>query len=315
MEQVYTPLDLKRLSSDVELKGSLLEMLVAFDAFCKEHGLTYYLSGGTLLGAVRHKGFIPWDDDIDVNMPRPDCEKLMALSGGKIGKFNLVPPNSAQRTFAYHWKLYGDDVLVSKRVARKRTGISSKIIPAFMDIFPIEGLPEDYDQAVEHYQKIKEIKRKARFQAFLPQYRGRNPINKIKYKLARYYFQYFDVTDYHDEVIKHAKKYSYENSEHVGVMMTDVHGIVERVEKSDYPGVIEMEFEGATVQAPSGYHTYLKQLYGEKYMEILPPQKQFSRHSLVVFKRKKAAEIDPELLVEDEENAIEQPQTIEEKEV
>ena len=298
MEQVYTPLDLERLSSDTELKDSLLEMLLAFDAFCKEHSLTYYLSGGTLLGAVRHNGFIPWDDDIDINMPRPDCERLMALSGGKIGKFTLLPPNSALRTFAYHWKLYGDDVLVSKRMARKQTGISSKIIPAFMDIFPIEGLPDDYEQALKHYQKIKKIKRKARFQAFLPQYRGRNPINKIKYKLARYYFQYFDVTNYHDEVIKLAKKYPYEDSEHVGVMMTDVHGIVERVEKSDYAAVIDMEFEGATVQAPSGHHTYLKQLYGENYMEILPPEKQFSRHRLVPFVRRKAAQIDPALVAE-----------------
>lgn len=310
MEQVYTPLDLERLASDAELKAGLLEMLLAFDAFCKAHNLTYYLSGGTLLGAVRHKGFIPWDDDIDVNMPRPDCERLMALSGGKIGKFTLVPPNSASRTFAYHWKLYGNDILVSKRVYRKKTGISSKIIPAFMDIFPIEGLPDNYDQAVEHYKKIKEIKRKARFQAFLPQYHGRNPINKIKYKLARYYFKYFDVTNYHDEVIRHAKKYQYDTSNHVGVMMTDVHGIVERVEKSDYAGVIDIAFEGATVQAPAGYHIYLQQLYGNKYMEILPPEKQFSRHSLVAFVRKMTAEIDPELLEEEEED-IEPPQSSE----
>ncbi len=293
MEQVYTTCDLERLASDAELKDGLLEMLVAFDAFCKEHGLTYYLSGGTLLGAVRHKGFIPWDDDIDVNMPRPDCEKLMELSGGKIGNFTLVPPNNVARTFAYHWKLYGDDVLVSKRVDGKKSGIGRKIYPAFMDIFPIEGLPENYDDAVTHYAKIKQIKRKARFQVFQTQYRGRNPLTKIKYKLAQLYFGYLDSTNYHDEVIKLAKKYSFEDSEHVGVMMTDVHGIVERVEKSDYAPVIHMDFEGKSVQCPAGHHTYLEQLYGPKYMEILPPAKQFSRHSLVTFKRKKTAQIDP----------------------
>jgi|SaaInlV_120m_DNA_3_1039746.scaffolds.fasta_scaffold17902_2 lipopolysaccharide cholinephosphotransferase len=315
MVQVYSPLDLERLASDSELKAALREMLVEFDAFCKEHNLTYYLSGGTLLGAVRHKGFIPWDDDIDVNMPRPDCEKLMALSGGKVGKFTLVPPNSAQRSFAYHWKLYGDDILVAKRSDDEKGGIGTKIYPAFMDIFPIEGLPEDYDETVKHYQKIKEIKRKARFQASLPQYLGRNPINKIKYMLARYYFQYFDLTNYHDEVIKLAKTHHYENSEHVGVMMTDVHGIVERVKKSDYAGVIDMTFEGATVRAPAGHYTYLKQLYGEKYMEILPPEKQFSRHSLVPFLRRKTAQIDRTLPIEDEEDTVAQPQALEKNEV
>jgi lipopolysaccharide cholinephosphotransferase len=235
----------------------------------------------------------------------------MALSGGKIGKFTLVPPNSAQLTFAYHWKLYNDDILVSKRVHGELTGISSKIIPAFMDIFPIEGLPDDYDQALEHYQKIRKIKQKARFQAFLPQYSGRNPITKIKYKLARYYFRYFDVTNYHDEVIRHAKKYHYDTSNHVGVMMTDVHGIVERVEKRDYVGAIDIEFEGATVQAPTGYHIYLQQLYGNKYMEILPPEKQFSRHSLVPFVRKKTAEIAPDFLEDDAEYNIDRQQASE----
>ena len=56
-----------------------LEMLDAFDAFCKKHGLPYCLCGGTLLGAVRHKGFIPWDDDLDVFMARPDYERLIEV--------------------------------------------------------------------------------------------------------------------------------------------------------------------------------------------------------------------------------------------
>jgi lipopolysaccharide cholinephosphotransferase len=291
MEEIYTTLDLDRLASDSELKACLLEMLQEFDGFCKKHDLTYYLSGGTLLGAVRHKGFIPWDDDIDVNMPRPDCEKLMLLSKGRIGKFTLVPPNNACPTFAYHWKLYGDDILVSRRVDGKKSGIGKKIYPAFMDIFPIEGLPSDYTEAVEHYAEIKRIKRKARFQAFLPRYSGRHPIRKMKFFLARLYFRFFAVTNYHDEVIKLAKSHSFEESEHVGVMMTDVHGIVERVEKSEYTPVTEMEFEGKPVRGPMGFNTYLEQLYGPNYMTVLPPHQQFSRHSLVPFIRKKTAEI------------------------
>lgn len=293
MEDIYTTLDLERRASVEELKASLLEMLLAFDAFCKEHSLTYYLSGGTLLGAVRHKGFIPWDDDIDVNMPRPDCERLMELSGGKIGKFTLVPPNNNTYTFAYHWKLYGDDVLISKRANGKESGIGNKIYPAFMDIFPIEGLPEDYARAEAHYDQIRQVKRKARFQSFLQRYCGRNPFQKLKYKLAHIYFRYFAVTNYHDEVIKLAKKYDYASSDHIGVMMTDVHGIVERVDKDDYTPVIYMEFEGKQVQCPAGYDTYLRQLYGPDYMTVLPPHKQVSRHLLVPFKRRTMAQIDP----------------------
>ena len=63
-----------------EIKAEELAMLVEFEDLCRREGLRYSLAGGTLLGAVRHKGFIPWDDDIDVSMPRPDFDRLVALA-------------------------------------------------------------------------------------------------------------------------------------------------------------------------------------------------------------------------------------------
>ena len=61
-----------------ELQERILGILLAFDKVCKEHGLRYCICGGTMIGAVRHKGFIPWDDDLDVSMPRPDYENFIA---------------------------------------------------------------------------------------------------------------------------------------------------------------------------------------------------------------------------------------------
>ena len=63
----------------LEQKKIMMDLLLEFTSFCEEHHLTYFLTGGTLLGAVRHKGFIPWDDDIDVGMPRSDYEKFITL--------------------------------------------------------------------------------------------------------------------------------------------------------------------------------------------------------------------------------------------
>lgn len=77
-----------------EYQSYLLKMLLVFDAFCEDHGLEYFLAGGSALGAVRHKGFIPWDDDIDLAMLRPDFEKLeriLAEQGNKIGEYDYSP--------------------------------------------------------------------------------------------------------------------------------------------------------------------------------------------------------------------------------
>ena len=62
------------------LQLRILNILQAVDATCKEHGLNYYLWAGSMIGAIRHKGFIPWDDDLDIAMPRPDYDKLIAHS-------------------------------------------------------------------------------------------------------------------------------------------------------------------------------------------------------------------------------------------
>lgn len=81
-----------------EVKAEELAMLVEFGDLCKREGLRYSLAGGTLLGAVRHKGFIPWDDDIDVSMPRPDFDSLVALA-----RSGALPINRSLEPYSGNW--------------------------------------------------------------------------------------------------------------------------------------------------------------------------------------------------------------------
>lgn len=276
----YTYNDLKDLASDADHKAAMLELLLEFDRFCEEHGLTYYLSGGTLLGAARHQGFIPWDDDVDVNMPRQDCEKLMELSGGRIGDFELMPPNHSQRYFAYHWKLYSERILVAKRT---KGGIGGKVYPIFLDIFPIEGLPDTPEGNREHYAEIKRRKDRVRHARNVRKYRGRNPYRILRNRIATRIYRSVGVGPLFDKVIEHATSLSYEDSAHVGVMMTNVHTTEERVVKAEYAPVIKLDFEGHPLSAPAGYDVYLRQLYGSRYMEWLPVHKRVPRHDFVTF--------------------------------
>ena len=276
----YDYYDLKDVATDADHKEHLLKMLVEFDKFCEENCLTYYLSGGTLLGAVRHKGFIPWDDDIDVNMPRPDCEKLIRLSGGKIASYELIPPNVTDKYHAYHWKLYNDSILVAKRTAK---GIGEKVYPIFMDIFPIEGLHATEEKNIEHYIEIKQKKRRANHAWGKAHYKGRNLYRKLRNRMAKVIYRKMGIEKLFNEVIKVATSITFDESEYIGVMMTNVHTTEERVVKSEYTPVIKMEFEGMMFSCPAGYDVYLRQLYGDNYMELLPVHYRISKHALVPF--------------------------------
>ena len=133
-----------------QVQARLTRILKWFDAFCRENGLRYYALGGTCLGAVRHQGFIPWDDDVDVGMPRKDYERLAGLLREERDGFRLETPDSPAPDYCYPIsKLYDiRSVLIeNKRVPVKR-GL-------FLDVFPLDGAGESYEEALARQRGIK----------------------------------------------------------------------------------------------------------------------------------------------------------------
>lgn len=136
-----------------ELKVMLTEMLAWFHSFCKLHGLTYYAAGGTMLGAMRHQGFIPWDDDIDVIMPREDYNKLaeiMKISGQE--RYVLETPQTEAQDFYYPFsKLYDTQTtLVENSKYRPKRGI-------YLDIFPLDGFGQSREESLKNFKKTERI--------------------------------------------------------------------------------------------------------------------------------------------------------------
>lgn len=136
---------------DKKLKSMLLDMFSWFHDFCVQNGLRYYALGGTMLGAVRHRGFIPWDDDIDVGMPREDYLRLAALMEEKPReRYVLETPYSPNADFFYPLsKLYDTQTtLVENTRYQTKRGI-------YLDIFPLDGAGNSREEAVAHFASIK----------------------------------------------------------------------------------------------------------------------------------------------------------------
>ena len=136
-----------------QLQACLLEMLDWLHHVCQEEGIRYYIIGGTMLGAMRHGGFIPWDDDVDVGLPRPDYEHFIQLMNARTGRYTIETPYSTQPDYCYNYsKLYDTTTTLveSGRFAIKR-GV-------FIDVFPIDGIGDTADEARSRYRVIKRLK-------------------------------------------------------------------------------------------------------------------------------------------------------------
>ena len=135
-----------------ELQLCLLDMLKWFDSFCREHDLRYYAIGGTLLGAMRHQGFIPWDDDVDLGMPRKDYEKLRGFSKEENGRYRIEAYDSEAEDFCYAFtKIYDSATTL---VERKRVNVVRGV---YIDIFPLDGIGKTRDEGISNYKKFKRL--------------------------------------------------------------------------------------------------------------------------------------------------------------
>ena len=264
-----------------EIKQCAFDILLYLDTFCKEKGITYWLCGGTLIGAMRHKGFIPWDDDIDVMMPREEYNRLCS-EFPKDGKFQLLTSDNT-KNFPYAFGKIVDTTTIKQEPLRKKF----QIIGVDIDVFPIDNYPDDLMAANKMSHDIEVEQRK--LYSILANYsKGRNVVRTI----ARFLITAFwHITD--DLRMSSAKKhisriqqlsqqYNTTETNHCGIATIAHYGIKEMNEKSVYASSVEVEFEGHVFPAPVGYNTYLTNLYGD-YMQLPPENKRETHHGFKAY--------------------------------
>ncbi len=244
-----------------EARQLQFDMLIELDDVCTKHGLTYFLAYGSLLGAVRHGGFIPWDDDIDVIMPLEDIDKLSILY--KSDTYSVVTCNN-NKEHAYPFaRLYNNNTY-SKYGKYHTLGIG-------IDIYPMVNAPvknqEKYINSIFKYVPrrlflIRLIRVLAK--------RGLWPRKNLHSILLSSYCQKMV------EIMRHYNKFE---SDYVFVYSGGRHIMM----KDAFYPTSNIEFNGRKFKAPSKSHELLSCWYGD-YMQLPPKEEQVPRHIVTCYK-------------------------------
>lgn len=249
-----------------------LDLLKEIDRVCKKHNLTYCLSGGTLLGAIRHQGFIPWDDDIDVMMPRKDYDILMQLSSEFVSPYFLQTPFTDKGYFFSYNKLRNENTTCVSEVFSYEKfcqGIAIDIFP--LDCYKKEGLREKFEFLkylmldLGTYMRMTNPFLDKNNKERVKHYSGRNPFDTYQMIQDIYLMDKDTNCDYLG--LLSCTSYDIEN------LSYDINAL---------DNIINWNFCGFLLPIPMKYDKVLKTQYGH-YFALPPVEKRGSWHSGVIF--------------------------------
>lgn len=271
---------MKQQLGSQEIKSILLDMLVFFHQFCEEHQLRYFLNSGTLLGAVRHQGFIPWDDDVDIIMPREDYEKFRRIySPGQGKEWYVLHDYRTDATYAYPFLKMSDERTVL--IPPGKDNISPMGI--FIDIFPLDGMPQTSLGARVHMWGMVLLRRLAVLSSLHTGIKGRNPIKSAIVCIVKCIPLFSSPQFWNRMIDQNAVRFLLDGSRYAG---NSVWGNVncQTVRREAYASVTRLDFEGHSFYVPCGYDHYLTVCYGD-YMTPPPPDKCHGIHIVDCYRK------------------------------
>ena len=262
--------DNEKAISFEEHKKLQLEILLQFDKFCKENNLTYYLTDGTLLGCIRHHGYIPWDDDIDIEMPRPDWLKLKSLFVNQ-GHLKLSMP--CERDSRYFFaKVYDDRTIKIENLTNYK---NCNMLGVDIDVLAVDGAPDDEQEFLTRMEKVRTMFSKSGFvkAGLCGSYKW-----KLKWILAR--IRYGNPDKLMEKALKLCQEFDFNTSKYLCRYNRYNRGY--RVPRECYESVVLKEFEGYMLPVPVGYDQILTASYGD-YMQLPPEEKRIAHHENNIF--------------------------------
>ena len=258
-----------------ESKEIQLNLLQNVMTFCKENKIRCWLCGGTLLGAIRHHGFIPWDDDIDLEMPREDYIRFLKLFHGK-NNIKIISIENNSHYYQVFAKIYDSRTCLIENINHAcKIGVC-------LDIFPLDNLTDDFEDCkklagrLSFWQKILKFK--------LIKLSKNRPLSRnILIAIGKLFSIVFSVRYIIKKIDVLTQTFSYnKESVYVGALATQTYGLREIMKREWFQEDIEVKFEGAMYPAPAGYHNILSQMYGD-YMIPPPENKRKSHHDYIAY--------------------------------
>lgn len=259
---------MKKMELDYQ-KKTQLKILLELDTFCKNNGLKYFLIAGTLLGAVRHKGFIPWDDDIDVLMERDDYEKLINLYNIRKNKYKLL-----------HYSINKDLLLpfvkIEDSFSELKFGLvfKGKSAGINIDVFPLDAVPNKLFEKFFLYIKIKFYRVLINFKVIAYD-KNRLFIKNFILVLGKLFLLPFGVVKICTKLDCLVRKHKINSDSIVAALIWGTG--CEEVTEEVFDKTVQLPFEGYNFPAPIGWNKWLKVRYGD-YMKLPPKELQQSHH-------------------------------------
>ena len=260
-----------------EMQQKGLEMLCYFDKFCTEHDLTYFLCGGCCIGTIRNEGFIPWDDDVDVFMPRKDYEQLKKL-WKDTPRYSIQYTTKNFLTENQFLTICDNDTTFIKTYQSKLD--INHGLP--LDVLPLDGCPKGWRRKI---QKIWALLYSLYIVGKAPENHskgiyvlGKIALALVPFKNWRYYVWHFCE--------RKMTQYPIEECEYITELCSGPHYMQNEYPKGVFAHAVRHSFEGYLMPVPEDYDTYLKMAFGD-YMQLPPVEKRVCHHEYEFMDMKK----------------------------